>query len=99
MMYVVFLSFEPTRQVTITMGLTTFIMGGLAMLAPVQGGIGAWHFMVIETLSLYGINELHAKDFALISHTSMNLMILAIGGLCFILLPVFNQKNKLPEHQ
>ena len=93
MMYVVFFSYQPTQHIGPLAGLTSFIMGGLAMLMPVQGGIGAWHFMVIETLSIYGLDKLHAKDFALIAHTSMNLMILIIGGISFILLPFYNRKK------
>ncbi len=93
MMYVVFFSYEPTRHIGPLAGLTAFIMGGLAMLMPVQGGIGAWHFMVIETLSIYGLDKLHGQDFALVSHTSMNLMILIVGGISFILLPFFNRKK------
>ncbi|MBI9065636.1 MAG: flippase-like domain-containing protein [Salinivirgaceae bacterium] len=93
MMYVVFLSYEPTENMTLIAGLTAFIMGGLAMLAPVQGGIGAWHFMVIETLAVYGLGKEFGKDFALISHTSMNLMLLIIGGISFILIPIYNRKR------
>lgn len=93
MMYVVFFAYEPTKNIGAIAGLTAFIMGGLAMLAPVQGGIGAWHFMVIETLALYGIDKLNGKEYALISHTSMNLMLLIFGGLCFILLPFINRKK------
>lgn len=93
MMYVVFLAYTPTKSVGLITGLTTFIMAGLAMLAPVQAGIGAWHFMVIETLHIYGINKLYAKEFALISHTSMNLLLLILGGLCFILLPFIYRKK------
>ncbi len=93
MMYSVFFSYEPTQNIGPLAGLTAFIMGGLAMLMPVQGGIGAWHFMVIETLSIYGLDKLYGQDFALISHTSMNLMILIAGGISFILLPFFNRKK------
>ncbi len=35
--------------------LSGFVMGTLGILAPVQGGIGAWHFMVIEGLAIYGV--------------------------------------------
>jgi uncharacterized protein (TIRG00374 family) len=92
MMYVVFLSYPPTEHISLIAGLTAFIMGGLAMLMPVQGGIGAWHFMVIETLSIYGVDKIHGQDFALLSHTSMNLMLLIVGGLSFILLPALSKK-------
>lgn len=93
MMYVVFFSFIPTKNISFIAGLTSFIMGAFAMLAPVQGGIGAWHFMVIESLSLYGIDKTNGQIFALISHTSMNLMLLVVGALCFIALPFINAKK------
>lgn len=89
MLYVVFFSFDPTKNLSLITGLTTFIMGGLAMLAPVQGGIGAWHFMVIETLKLYHLNEIHAADFAFLAHTTTNLFLLVAGGISFLLLPLF----------
>ena len=92
MMYVVFFSYDPTKHMTVIAGLTAFIMGGLAMLAPVQAGIGAWHFMVLETLALYGLDKTDGKIFALISHTSMNLMLLIVGALCFAALPLLNRK-------
>jgi len=95
MMYLVLLSFAPTQHIGPLAALTAFIMGGLAMLMPVQGGIGAWHFMIIETLSIYGLDKVHGQDFALISHTSMNLMLLITGGICFILMPLYNRKRRL----
>lgn len=92
MLYVVFLAFEPTRHLTIWTGMITFLMGGLAMLAPVQGGIGAWHFMVFETLFIYGISKSDGKMFALIAHASTSLIYLFLGLIAFILLPILNRK-------
>jgi hypothetical protein len=94
MMYVVFFSYKPTENMTLIAGLTAFIMGGLAMLAPVQGGIGAWHFMVLETLALYGLDKTDGKIFALISHTSMNLLLLVMGAISFFVLPFINKRTK-----
>ncbi|NOZ46993.1 MAG: flippase-like domain-containing protein [Chlorobi bacterium] len=95
MFYVVFFSYKPTSHITIVASLSAFIAGGLAMLAPVQAGIGAWHFMVFETLYLFGIDKHDGKIFALISHTSTNLLILFAGLLAFILLPVLNSSKKV----
>ncbi|MFO7655566.1 MAG: lysylphosphatidylglycerol synthase transmembrane domain-containing protein [Bacteroidales bacterium] len=92
MLYVVFLAFEPTRHLTIWTGMIVFLMGGLAMLAPVQGGIGAWHFMVFETLFIYGIAKSDGKMFAFIAHASTNLIYLGLGLLALILLPIINRK-------
>lgn len=96
MLYVVFFAYEPTQHLSLRVALVTFLMGGLAMLAPVQGGIGPWHFMVIETLILYGISVDEGKIFALIAHTSTNFIYLIIGVVAFVLLPIINNaRNNL----
>lgn len=80
MLYVVFLAFKPTSSLGIVAGIVTFFMGGLAMLAPINGGIGAWHTMVIISLvGAYGITEPDAKAFAFIAHTVTNLVYLVLG--------------------
>jgi len=94
MLYVIFLAYEPTRHLSIWTGMIVFLMGGLAMIAPVQGGIGPWHFMVYETLFIYGIDKAHGKIFALIAHTSTNIIYyLVFGMIAFILLPILNNKK------
>jgi len=95
MLYAVFLAFGPTSHLSINIGMVVFLMGGLAMLAPVQGGIGPWHFMVYETLFLYGIDKTDGKIFALIAHTTTNLIYLLFGILALIIFPLVNsQLNK-----
>jgi uncharacterized protein (TIRG00374 family) len=90
MLYVVFLAYKPTAHLTLQTGMITFLMGGIAMLAPVQGGIGAWHFMVIETLVIYGIARPEGKVFALIAHASTNLIYLIFGSIAMVLMPLLN---------
>lgn len=94
MMLLTFYCFAPTHEMTFGAGLTTFIMGGLAMLAPVQGGIGPWHFMVYETLALYGVALEDGKIFALISHTTTNGFSLIVGAMCLVYLTIRGRKNK-----
>ncbi|MFW6227273.1 MAG: lysylphosphatidylglycerol synthase transmembrane domain-containing protein [Bacteroidota bacterium] len=93
MLYVVFWAYEPTKYLSLNVGAVTFLMGGLAMLAPVQGGIGPWHFMVRETLFLYGISRAHGEDFAFVAHSTTNLIYLVIGTIALIILPLVNLKR------
>ena len=93
MLYVVFLAYEPTKDVTLRAGTVVFLMGGLAMIAPVQGGIGPWHFMVAETLILYGISRNDGLIFALIAHTTTNLIYIVLGGVALLIL-VMKYGNK-----
>jgi len=71
--------------------MVTFLMSGLAMLAPVQGGIGPWHFMVYETLYIYGIDKADGKIFAFIAHGTTNLIYLVFGLLAIMAIPLVNK--------
>jgi hypothetical protein len=93
MLYVIFLAYEPTSHLSLETGMITFLMGGLAMLAPVQGGIGPWHFMVYETLFIYGIDKADGKVFALISHASTNLIYLFFGLAALFIIPLLNKSR------
>jgi uncharacterized protein (TIRG00374 family) len=93
MLYVIFKAYPPTAHLSIQTGMITFLMGGLAMLAPVQGGIGPWHFMVYETLFIYGIDKADGKVFALIAHASTNLIYLVLGLAALLIIPLLNRKK------
>ena len=97
MLYVIFLAYEPTSHLTLQTGMITFLMGGLAMLAPVQGGIGPWHFMVYETLFIYGIEKADGKVFALIAHASTNLVYLFFGLIALLIIPLLNAPRKISQ--
>ena len=91
--YLVFQSFEFTRHLTLLTGLTVFVMASFGMVAPSPGGIGTWHFMVIETLVIYGIQKNpDANTFALVAHGSMTLFLIIMGLISVILLPIYNKK-------
>ena len=94
-LYVTFLSFPPTSDLTPSAALVVFFMGTLAMLAPVQGGIGAYHFMIYQSLILYGVMQSDGKIFALIAHTSVNFLILIFGVLSLVILPIYNNRRKV----
>jgi hypothetical protein len=90
MLYVVFLAYEPTAHLSVRAGMVTFLMGGLAMLAPIQGGIGPWHFMVYQTLFIYAIPLEQGKIFAFIAHTTTNLVYILLGAIALIALFLIN---------
>lgn len=102
MLYLVFLSFEPTQNLHPGSALITFVLASFGMVAPVQGGIGAWHFMAQKGLELYGVSAANGKIFALIAHSSMNIMVIILGVLSIILVPIVNSnyhpKRELDNH-
>jgi len=72
--------------------LSAFVMGSLGVLAPVQGGIGAYHFMVIYTLTFYGIAEPEAGIFALVIHGLQTIQSLLFGLFAWFWLSAKSQK-------
>jgi len=91
MLYCVFFSFGFTSHLTALAGLTVFVLGSFGMVAPVQGGIGAWHFMVIEGLFLYGVDKADGKVFALLAHGSTTIMLIVLGLISLLVLPFVNE--------
>lgn len=97
MLYCVFFSFGFTSHLMPLAGLTVFVFGSFGMVAPVQGGIGAWHFMVIEALALYGVDRSDGKVFALLAHGSTTIMLIVIGLAGMLVLPFVNERGEEKE--
>ena len=91
MLYVIFFSFDFTSHLPAIAGLTAFVLGSYGMVAPVQGGIGAWHFMVVQALLVYGIDKSDGMVFALLAHTSMMAMMILLGLISLLILPFINR--------
>jgi glycosyltransferase 2 family protein len=93
MIYVTFFAFDFTSELTLMQGLTIFVAASFGMVFPSPGGIGSWHFMVIQTLFIYGIHDLdQAGAFAFAAHGAMTLMLIVLGILSFIFMPLVNEK-------
>ena len=92
MTYICFFSIEATQMLTLVDGLYAMIIGGYGMVAPVQGGIGAYHYIFKEGLMLISISEDSALLYATIVHTAQTLMTLSVGGISILM--VFLTKRK-----
>ncbi len=93
MLYVVFFAFGFTSHLSAIAALTTFVLGSFGMVAPVQGGIGAWHFMVIQALIVYGVSKSDGVVFAFLAHTSMTAMLIVMGLVALVILPFINRRQ------
>ncbi|MDD4193316.1 MAG: lysylphosphatidylglycerol synthase transmembrane domain-containing protein [Mangrovibacterium sp.] len=93
MLYLAFFSFDFTARLSPLAGLTTFVLSSYGMVAPVQGGIGAWHFMVIQCLFVYGVAKPDGVIFAFLSHSSMTGLYIVAGLISLLILPFLNRRN------
>jgi uncharacterized membrane protein YbhN (UPF0104 family) len=94
MTYCVFFAFGFTSHLMPLAGLTVFVLGSFGMVAPVQGGIGAWHFMVIQGLALYGVAKDDATVFALVAHGSSTILLIVVGLISMLILPFVNERSE-----
>lgn len=62
--YITFFAFDFTADLGITAGLIAFALSSISMGVPSNGGLGPWQIAVIASLSLYGVDKLHATAFA-----------------------------------
>jgi uncharacterized protein (TIRG00374 family) len=81
MVYLPFFMLPETSQLTFIDGLTVLAIGSLGIVAPVPGGIGAYHYIVKVTLTeLYQVEANAAMSFATISHAGQTLLNILAGA-------------------
>jgi len=97
MTYICFYSMGSTTNLTILAGMTVFIMGGLGIAAPVQGGIGTFHWAVSQSLVLYGVTVSNGLIFATLIHASQVLFFLIFGGAAMIIVLVLEKRINMAE--
>lgn len=93
MTYVVIFSIDETSGLTLTAGFTMLVLGGLGMATPVQGGIGAFHYLMSAGLLLYGVPEDDGIFFAFLLHTTNSVAIMILGLITFFISMVIPKRN------
>jgi len=80
-LYLAFSAFQITSDLGFNAAFTALVFSSFAMVAPVQGGIGVFHWMVAQALVLYSVTFKDGLAYATIIHSSQLLLILILGGL------------------
>ena len=93
MTYLCFFAVESTSHLTISAAFFVMVIGAFGFIAPVQGGIGAYHWLVMESLVLYDIPRKQGLTFATIAHAAQTVYILIFGGLCLLTFIFFYRKK------
>ncbi len=91
--YVLFLALPETAHLSLGCGLSNLAMSGVAIVAPVQGGIGVYHYLISKTLMVYGIAEVTAKYFAFMAHNSQTVLLIGVGSICLIISLLVKKKD------
>jgi len=94
MTWVVVFSLPSTSHLTFGNSIFILVIGGLAMSAPVQGGLGAFHYIVSRGLLV--VNGIPLEDglaYALLTHESQLILVAIIGTISFF---IIFRKEKSP---
>ena len=94
MSYFCFLCFDFSSHMNMLQAITAMIFGGLGFVVPVQGGIGAYHYIVTQTMMVYGLSQQDGLSFATICHGAQTMAVIVFGAVSFFILPFLNRTYK-----
>jgi uncharacterized protein (TIRG00374 family) len=87
MTWVVVFALPSTSHITFGNSIFILVIGGLAMSAPVQSGLGAFHYIVSRGLLI--VNGIPVEDglaYALLTHESQLVFVAIIGAISFFII-------------
>ncbi len=95
MTWVVVFSLASTSDLTFGDSIFLLVIGGLAMSAPIQSGIGAFHFIISRGLLIVkGIPLEDGLAYALLTHESQLIFVAIIGTISFFSIFKKDKKNE-----
>jgi glycosyltransferase 2 family protein len=94
--YIGFTALQDTQQYGIREAFTVLSAGSIGMIAS-PGGIGAYAYLLQQTMQMYGLSEVIALAFGWILWMAQTAVILIGGIFSFAALPYYNKKRPLHE--
>ncbi len=91
MTYFCFSAFAPTANLGWAAALTVFVFGSFGIVIPSPGGMGSFHFLVVQALIIYMIKGADAFSFANIQFVAVNSCIIFFGLMAVMLMPFLNK--------
>lgn len=94
MVYLPFKMLDETSTLNFLDGSTVMALGSLGIVAPVPGGIGAYHYVTKVILTeLYGVEANAAMSYATIAHAGQTFLNITLGALSYFLIGFFSRKQ------
>ncbi len=98
MVYFPFFMLPETNHLNFMAAITFTAIGSLGIVAPVPGGIGAYHFIGKAVLAeVYLIDPTAAGSFVAITHAGQSLLHIIVGGLAYFVMFFVDQKEPLND--
>lgn len=97
MTWVVVFSIESTSHLTFGDSIFLLVIGGLAMSAPVQSGLGAFHYIISRGLFIVkGVPIEDGLIYALLTHESQLILVAITGTISFFIIFRKDRRKEMP---
>lgn len=95
MVYLPFRMFHETSWLSFIDGTTVMALGSLGIVAPVPGGIGAYHYITKVILTeLFAVEANTAMSYATITHAGQTLLNVGLGAISYFLIGFYSRNQK-----
>ena len=82
--YVMFFALECTASLGLGDALFVVVLSALAIIIPIQGSIGAYHWIVSMGLTILGLTRAEGMVYATISHSVTSILFIMLGAMSII---------------
>ena len=96
--YVMFFALESTSSLGLVDALFVLVLSAMAIILPVQGGIGAYHWIVSMGLTIFGLSREEGMVYATISHSVTSILFIVLGAISLIFVLKTSKKMKKNEN-
>lgn len=97
MTYLWMFTFQESSAISIGQAFVVMVIGSIGRSVPIQGGgMGAYHFLVSQTLHMFGLSLVTGNALALIIHGAQSLLTFISGSVAYLWLLILFNKSKTP---
>ena len=86
MVYICIFALPETSGLSYSNMLFVMVAAAMGMVVPVPGGVGAYHYLVVLSMSVLGVSETVGLSFATLVHSGQTLMGIISGAVGFLFL-------------
>lgn len=97
MVYICIFAIPETAELTVANMLFVMVAAGMGMVVPVPGGVGAYHYLVVLSLGLLGINDTVGLSFATLVHSGQAIMGILTGLIALLFMYLRTRKMSLTD--
>ena len=94
MTYAALFALPSTAELKLIDALFLLVVGSFGFIAPVQGGLGAYHYIVALGLTLYAVPRAEGLTYATLTHGSQMIMLIVLGLASLMLMFAVQKKAR-----